>query len=160
MKNNNWIKPVLGLAAVAAVQAGVFVAYRLSVDRDKKTAKRMDIKLFNTVASTQVATLDFSADVDKIAELNFLEKKTDVDKLYIAPFEYREVAVSIQKYQQSAKNKYGVYIDFYGLNRAGLTPQIFLNEFLEQLNLSQFITDINTQAMTVGFSDYVKKNGK
>lgn len=154
---NNWIKPVLGLAAVAAVQAGVFVAYRLAIDKDKRTVKRMDINLFNTVALTQVATLDFTSDTDKILELKFIEKKTDVDKLLIAPFEYREVAVSIQKYQQSPKNKFNIYIDFYGLDRSGISPQVFLNEFLEQLNLTQYLQDINIQAMTVGFDDYAAK---
>lgn len=138
-----WKKNYLKFVAATALQAGIFVAYRLWIDKKNKSEKArvdaVELTLFKPEMPRLFVELDLNQQFEAQGQLN-LQKSTSADSpdtLYIQPLMYRRVLVSVQKYQETRRGLYGVYVDLAGLRRENLEPQEFLSGFLKDFALDR-----------------------
>ena len=146
-------KSFLGLAA--AVQVGLFMAYRVGVDRSKKSVKMMPVELFNLVCPRDIAQLDFTPEPHRLAQFEFkAQTQPDASAQQIAAFEYRGVPIALVRNAPGAADKVALRVDFYSLRREGLEPRVVLMEFLEKMQLIKFLNKIEFSEITDNFSRY------
>lgn len=136
----NWKKYYLRFVGVAALNAAAFVSYRLYVHNLKNKIKPIDYENFSTKGLVAVVKLNFTSNQELLNSFKFVKHNDGVDKITIAPFEAQQVWFSLQKYQQSPKYHYNLYVDVDACQRKGIK----LRDFVEQVLVGLGLSDVPT----------------
>lgn len=112
--------PVLATAA-AVVWAGK-KAYNYLNEKHVQALDMATVKKeYSNREMFPLLSYDFSSAKDVHSKIAFTKTVDDLDTVFVSYFNFEDVLVSIQKYQQSQKYTYQVYVDFVTLNLAGVT---------------------------------------
>ena len=139
-----WKKNYLRFTAIAAINLGFFIAYRIYMHKNFITP--LKIKDFKPFHMLSCLSLDFEEYPKELATLNFEKFDDDLDELNIACFKYQNILFSIQKYTHSPAHHYTVFVDIKDCHRERKDPQDIVLKALKSLNLNKIpVSWINMQ---------------
>lgn len=131
----NWEKNYLRFIAVAAINAGIFIAYRLYMHRHHVTS--IKAKDFTPAHMLPCLALDFEGYSEHLKRLEFAHVEDDLDNLDIACFKYQDIFCSIQKYKHSQSSNYNVFVDIKGCHKYKKNPKDIALKALMALQLNE-----------------------
>ena len=109
----DWKKYYLRFVGSAALNAGIFTAYRLYVHYRKNKLTFLNLEDFKAYDTYPYKILDFNGQEDKLNLLKFENVDDDLGTMEIATLKYKDVFCSFHRYLKGniGKNQYTLKID-------------------------------------------------
>ena len=130
-----WKKYYLRFITAVALNAGIFIAYRLYMHKHHVTSiKAKDFKPFHMLPCL---SLNFDGYPEKLAMLTFEKVEDDLDEIEVACFKYQNIWCSIQRYKNSSRFDYNVFVDIKDCHRYGKNPKNVALNLLQALQFNE-----------------------
>ena len=112
----DWKKYYLRFVGSAALNAGIFTAYRLYVHYRKNKLTYLELKDFKPYNAYAYKMLDFKGQEDTLDLINFDTVDDDLGEMQIAVFKYKDVFCSLYRYKDGnyKPKEYTLNIDIKG----------------------------------------------
>jgi hypothetical protein len=130
-----WQKYYLKFVAGAALNAGIFVSYRLYMHHLKNKLKYLNADTFRAVEAEPCLQLDFTHHKDRLNKFNFEVIDDDLGDKQCAFFNFKNVPIILHRLEGYPPYMYIVDVDLAGCYENHQIPTEIAHLFLEALGL-------------------------
>lgn len=138
----DWKKHYLKFVAAAALNATVFVSYRLYVHKLKNKIDKLNSQgeeLMNKIKVDlhPVLIKDFANYANLLEKFNFAESKDDLANMKIALFDYKGYTFALRKYDIHNRPEFTLLTETSKMMQNGVNAQVLCKEFMEKMKLTK-----------------------
>lgn len=138
----NWKKPYLQFVAAAAINATIYVSYRLYVHKLKTQIKKCNAANEELIQKLKldlnpILIKNFNGHENLLKNFNFIETEDDLAKLKITLFDYKSYTFALRKYAINDRPEYTLLAETSKMTKDGVSTEELSNEFLAKMKLTK-----------------------
>lgn len=139
---SNWKTPYLKFVIAAAVNATIYVSYRLYVHKlntkiNKLTSENEELLKKLKLDLHPILIKNFLKHEKVLQTFNFVETEDDLAKLKIALFDYKGYIFALRKYDIHNRPEYTLLTETSKMHKDGIMSSELCNEFLKKMKLDK-----------------------
>ena len=138
----DWKKPYLKFVAAVALNATIYVSYRLYVHKLKTQINKLNSENEELIQKLKldlhpVLIKNFKDHDALLKKFNFIDVTDDLAPLKIALFDYKGYIFALRKYSIHNRPEYTLLSETTKITKAGLSSELLCQEFLTKMKLAK-----------------------
>lgn len=141
----DWKKPYFKFVAAVALNATIYVSYRLYVHKLKTQINKLNSENEELIQKLKldlhpVLIKNFKDNEKLLDKFNFIESKDELANLRIALFDYKGYIFALRKYLMHSRPEYTLLAETSKMTRDGISSEALCKEFLTKMKLGKVPT--------------------
>lgn len=138
----DWKKPYFKFVAAVALNATIYISYRLYVHKLKTQINKLNSENEELIQKLNldlhpVLIKNFSNHEELLNKFTFVETKDDLAMLRIALFNYKGYTFALRKYAIHNRPEYTLLTETSKMAKDGLISEELCNEFINKMKLTK-----------------------